>query len=79
VCALTICLHSFSGAVDEKNIVLSNRHVSFGCVSIQYFLSTMSWRKLVICQWDDDEVRFVLDYYSASSHVALLQWLATGQ
>ena len=37
------------------------------------FSPAMSWREQVNCQWDDDEVRFVLDqhakldFYSASS------------
>ena len=39
----------------------------------QQFCSAISWRKQVNFQWDDDEVRFVLDqhaeldFYSASS------------
>jgi hypothetical protein len=45
----------------------------FNANSASFFPPTMSWREQVNFQWDDDEVRFVLDqhakldFYSASS------------
>jgi hypothetical protein len=46
--------------------------------AITAIFSVISWRKLHTLQGDDDDVRFVLDFYSASSLKQQSAGLSTG-